>query len=88
MDTTEPPGNIRSLFPEKPSAAPLPADPEVIAALESMVEDAKAGQIIAFTGAVYNGAGFYQLLAVGKVSLANSLGTLDILKFTLLRNLK
>lgn len=86
METPSPePPRVVALFSDKPSAAPLPADEEVIQALEVLLADARAGQIVAFTGAVYNGAGHHQLLAIGKVSLANSLGTLSILKHALLK---
>lgn len=85
METPPAPPTVVPLFSDKPSAAPLPPDAELIASLEGLLEDARQGRVVALTGAVYNGSGHHQLLALGKVSLSNSIGTLELLQYTLMK---
>ena len=74
--------NISPLFHDRPTAAPLPPQPDVIGVLESLLNEARSGQIIGLACIAFHNSGSFRSGTAGKVSYLTMLGALEDLKFT------
>ena len=75
---------ISALFPNQASAAPLPADPEVINELRKLLAEAESGKCIGVCIVAFSAHEESAYLAVGKVTWQKAVADLERLKFTLL----
>lgn len=76
--------NVEPLFKDRPSAAPLPAQPEVVEELEKFMLSAASGKITGLIAIGFNEDGKHLVSMVGKVQLNQGVSSLEQLKFFIL----
>ncbi len=76
--------NISVLFPEKPSAAPLLAQPEVVVLLEELATLAATGKITGIIVLAFTEVGADRASITGKVSFRDGVTALEQMKFGIL----
>ncbi len=72
------------LFPHKPSAAPIPPQPDVIATLEQALSEAQSGRIVGIILAVFDENSNYKDALVGKVPMSSAITVLAKTQFGIL----
>lgn len=77
----EPAPNVLPLFSNRPSAAPLPPQPEVIGVLETLLSLAQNGKITGLALVAFDELGGVSAGTLGKCPYLTLLGALDNLKF-------
>ncbi len=75
--------NVAPLFPDRPSAAALPPQPEVIGLLEHLVELAKQGKLVGLVIIGFDEMSEGSHALVGKCPYATTIGIIEDVKFNL-----
>lgn len=76
--------NVEVLFPDKPSAAPLPPQPDIVDALEQYAFDASAGKITGLLMIGLGPAGEVAAVMRGKIAFTDAVSALEQMKFGIL----
>ena len=76
--------NVQPLFADRPTAAGLPPQPEVIANLERLLDEARAGQIVGFVVATFDSQVRHREGTVGRVPFEAMMAALATLQFRVL----
>lgn len=74
------PPNVEPLFPDRPSAAPLPPSPAVVAGLEAMLADARSGKIQSLAVIVAHPTGQFAHGVFGLIPAVTLVGALENFK--------
>ncbi len=76
--------NVEPLFPDRPSAAPLGPQPEIVTALESIAVEAASGKITGLLMIALDAKGDIKVSISGKVPFSDAVAALEQMKFGIL----
>ena len=76
--------NVATLFPDKPSAAGLPPQPEMIKELEELTLEAASGKYVGLLLLAFDSRGRHKVVISGKIPFAYSVTAIEQLKFGIL----
>lgn len=76
--------NVAPLFPDRPTAAGLPPQPEVVEQLESFLHEAVTGKVTGIIIFGFDQVGGHRTAMVGKVKMSDSISAIEQLKFLVL----
>lgn len=76
--------NVAVLFPDKPSAAPIPPQPEIVKVLEDYLLDAASGKMTGMLIIGISDTGSVRTAIAGKIPLSHALSSLEQMKFGML----
>lgn len=82
---TDSASNVRPLFSDRTTAAGLPPQPDVVQALERLLEDARSGQITALGVVALSPNDGYLNGTWGAIPYTRMVGALEDLKFLVLQ---
>lgn len=77
----KPQAEVVALRPDRASAAPTKAQPDLIQALEGMLAEARAGAIIGMTGVIMDQPGNMRVLVLGAITHQWVVAALTLAKF-------
>ncbi len=76
--------NVEPLFPDRPSAAPLGPQPEVMKTLEEFMLEAATGLHVGVMIVAFNDLGQHKVGMAGKIQFAYGVTALEQMKFGIL----
>lgn len=73
------------LRPDRASAMPIPPDEDTIEVLEGLLDEARSGKVIGFSGVCFDPQRQFRVVSVGKITHQQSIGGLEMAKFEIMQ---